>query len=306
MGYIIDNVKLLDVLTNYAKTLKTIHFFYFTNSFEIIFHNYNEVLINLDNEFICSAKLIIAADGINSYIRNRVNIPLIFKDIRYYRLSALVHTKKEHQCTFRCIVHDHGIIIFLPLQNLHLSYVFWILSSYEIKKYLNTKNMNQHIFNVELIRFYDVLGKTILCQDDEVIQVFPIRIQYACDIIKHRLILLGQSAYVACPFVFWNINIELMDVILLFNYLREGQKTNKDIGCYSYLQLYSNYRKHSRNKFIVHIAHILSNSCYDKGWIRYVLCAFDYLTKIIPNSDEYILKYIMGLNDVPNCLFRKK
>ncbi|URJ30988.1 FAD-dependent monooxygenase [Blochmannia endosymbiont of Camponotus sp.] len=303
LGYIIDDCLIYQALVNRARQLRNI-IFIDSNSPNTISYHEDFALITVNNNYILKAKLVIGADGVDSLIRKNTNIALLFKDTKYYGLTTSICTEQSHKNTLRFIIHNDGLLILLPLKNTHLSVVFWLLPPHAAKKYLYVSNPAQRI-NYDLIKICNILGQCII-HDNTKHKIFIPRIQYAHNFIKHRLILLGKSAYLACPLFFQNINLELMDTAILLNYLKKLRKNNKDIGRYDYLKCYERSIKYRITKNLINIPYI-HMLLHDKNYfLEYVQYFIFYLINTIPNSKIRILRYIMGLDDLPKWLLRDR
>ncbi len=59
-----------------------------------------------------TARLVIAADGANSWLRNKADIPLTFWDYRHHALVATIRTEEPHGAVARQVFHGEGILAF--------------------------------------------------------------------------------------------------------------------------------------------------------------------------------------------------
>lgn len=64
-----------------------------------------------------TARLVVGADGANSWLRNKADIPLTFWDYRHHALVATIRTEEPHGGVARQIFHNDGILAFLPLSD---------------------------------------------------------------------------------------------------------------------------------------------------------------------------------------------
>ena len=74
-----------------------------------------------------TARLVVGADGANSWLRNKADIPLTFWDYRHHALVATIRTEEPHGGVARQIFHNDGILAFLPLSEPHLCSIVWSL-----------------------------------------------------------------------------------------------------------------------------------------------------------------------------------
>ncbi len=68
-----------------------------------------------------TARLVIGADGANSWLRNKADIPLTFWDYQHHALVATIRTEKPRDTGERQVFHGEGILAFLPLSDPHLT-----------------------------------------------------------------------------------------------------------------------------------------------------------------------------------------
>lgn len=74
-----------------------------------------------------TARLVVGADGANSWLRNKADIPLTFWDYNHHALVATIRTDEPHQAIARQVFHDESILAFLPLADPHLCSIVWSL-----------------------------------------------------------------------------------------------------------------------------------------------------------------------------------
>ncbi|URJ23548.1 FAD-dependent monooxygenase [Blochmannia endosymbiont of Camponotus sp. C-003] len=301
LGYIIDKHLIYQALIDRAQQLKNITFI---SSYVPESINYHEdaAFITIANNYTFKAKLVIGADGINSWVRNAANLSIIFRDNKYYGLTTIIQTEKTHNSILRYIVHNDGLVMLLPLKNMHLSVVFWLLPPYAAKKYLYVSDADQSI-NEALIKICNILGLCIMC-DNKKYNISLLRMQYTHKCTNHRLVLLGNAAHTMCPLFFQNINSELIDAAILLHYLKNLKESNKDIGYYSYLKYYEHNRKHRIIKDFMYMPHMYMFLHNKNNLVKYIQCFIYYLINTVPNLKMHILHRIMGLNNMPEWLLK--
>ena len=75
----------------------------------------NETFLTLKDGSMLTARLVIGADGANSWLRNKADIPLTFWDYQHHALVATIRTEEPHDAVARQVFHGEGILAFLPL-----------------------------------------------------------------------------------------------------------------------------------------------------------------------------------------------
>ncbi len=98
----------------------------------------------------------IGADGANSWLRNKADIPLTFWDYHHHALVATIRTEEAHGAVARQAFHGEGILAFLPLSDPHLCSIVWSLSPEEAQR---MQQASEERFNQTLnIAFDNRLG----------------------------------------------------------------------------------------------------------------------------------------------------
>ncbi len=87
----------------------------------------NGAFLTLDNGEMLSAKLVVGADGANSWVRNQMKMPLTSKDYQHTALVCNVKTTEKHGKTARQIFAEDSIFAFLPMADEHLCSIVWSL-----------------------------------------------------------------------------------------------------------------------------------------------------------------------------------
>lgn len=305
LGYVVDYHILQHELINHLKTLNTITFLGTLDLLKTIVYHQNEVIVTLNNNATCVVKLVIGADGANSWIRKNAGIPLIFEDSQYYGSTTVVYTEKKHKNIIRYIVCRDKTVILFPLLDSHLSFAFWLLPDRVYHQRYIYKFRYNNPYDRDLSCIRNILGNVTLL-NNETMNIFPLRTQYTYDFVKHRLILLGEAAYVRiCPLVFHNINTEFLDAVILCDYLIQLQKYNKDIGHCFYLKPYYG---NTANTIFQIITKAIPYTCIyqNSNLLEYTQFIVFYLLKLLPSYKNYILRYIMGLDNVPPFLLKNK
>jgi 2-octaprenylphenol hydroxylase len=57
----------------------------------------NEAFLSLQDGSMLTARLVVGADGANSWLRNKADIPLTFWDYHHHALVATIRTEEPHR-----------------------------------------------------------------------------------------------------------------------------------------------------------------------------------------------------------------
>ncbi|MCM2776021.1 FAD-dependent 2-octaprenylphenol hydroxylase, partial [Escherichia coli] len=187
----------------------------------------NETFLTLKDGRMLTARLVIGADGANSWLRNKADIPLTFWDYQHHALVATIRTEEPHDAVARQVFHGEGILAFLPLSDPHLCSIVWSLSPEEAQR---MQQASEDEFNRALnIAFDNRLG---LCKVESARQVFPLTGRYARQFAAHRLALVGDAAHTIHPLAGQGVNLGFMDAAELIAELKRLHRQGKDIGQY--------------------------------------------------------------------------
>ena len=257
----------------------------------------NETFLTLKDGSMLTARLVIGADGANSWLRNKADIPLTFWDYQHHALVATIRTEEPHDAVARQVFHGEGILAFLPLSDPHLCSIVWSLSPEEAQR---MQQASEDEFNRALnIAFDNRLG---LCKVESARQVFPLTGRYARQFAAHRLVLVGDAAHTIHPLAGQGVNLGFMDAAELIAELKRLHRQGKDIGQYIYLRRYERSRKHSAALMLAGMQgfrDLFSDTNPAKKLLRDIGLK---LADTLPGVKPQLIRQAMGLNDLPEWL----
>lgn len=296
LGHIIENSVIQQELWRHADQVDDVTLFSSAALRQVVWGE-NKVFITLDDGRMLTARLVVAADGAHSWLRQHADIPLTFWDYQHHALVATIRTELPHGNIARQAFHGDGILAFLPLIDSHLSSIVWSLSP-EVAQ----QRLSQPVdtFNVALSMYFSLaLG---LCELQDERQTFPLTGRYARNFAAHRLVLVGDAAHTVHPLAGQGVNLGFMDVAVLLGELQSLQKSGKDTGHYPYLRRYERSRKHSAALMLAQMQgfrELFAGHHPVKKWIR---SAGLWLADTLPDVKLRFVQQIMGLNDMPTWL----
>lgn len=257
----------------------------------------NEAFLTLKDGAMLTARLVIGADGANSWLRNKADIPLTFWDYRHHALVATIRTEEAHGAVARQAFHGEGILAFLPLSDPHLCSIVWSLAPHEAER---MQQASDEQFNQALnIAFDNRLG---LCRVESERQVYPLTGRYARQFAAHRLALVGDAAHTIHPLAGQGVNLGFMDAAELVDELKRLHRQGKDIGQYLYLRRYERSRKHSAALMLAGMQgfrELFAGTHPAKKLLRDMGLK---LADTLPGVKPQLLRQAMGLNDLPEWL----
>ncbi|WP_142502656.1 FAD-dependent 2-octaprenylphenol hydroxylase [Klebsiella sp. 2680] len=257
----------------------------------------NEAFLSLQDGSMLTARLVIGADGANSWLRNNADIPLTYWDYQHHALVATIRTEAPHEAIARQAFHGEGILAFLPLSDPHLCSIVWSLSPEAAKR---MQQAEAPAFNQALnIAFDNRLG---LCAVESERQVFQLTGRYARQFAAHRLALVGDAAHTIHPLAGQGVNLGFMDAAELIDELKRLHAQGKDIGQHLYLRRYERRRKHSAALMLAGMQgfrEMFSGSHPAKKLLRDIGLK---LADTLPGVKPQLIRQAMGLNDLPAWL----
>lgn len=183
------------------------------------------------------ARLLIAADGAGSVVRELAGIATSGRDYGQCGLVANVRTAVPHERTAWQRFLASGPLAFLPLADGGSSIV-WSVPAEESRRLLA---LPEEAFGRELaVAAGGVLGTVSL---DSKRASFPLRRQLAARYHSGRVALVGDAAHVVHPLAGQGLNLGLLDVAALADLLDRARARRIDAGGEDVLSAYARWRQ---------------------------------------------------------------
>ena len=237
LGYVIENKKFSKILINQLKKFKNTKVKYDFNLIDIKHNDRNSKAFS--NNTVINAKIIIAADGKNSKIKEMVGNKTYKKN---YNESALVlnffHEKKLNNTAYE-IFYKTGPLAILPMKSskgFFQSTIIWSNDDKFLKKLKNSENIFIKSFMEEKIG--KVVGRITKINSS---QIFSLSAHINDSFINKRLIYIGDAAHSIHPIAGQGWNLGVNDVKNLYELCKNRKK---DIGNDLFCQMYNNKTYH--------------------------------------------------------------
>jgi 2-octaprenyl-6-methoxyphenol hydroxylase len=183
------------------------------------------------------ARLLVAADGKRSRLREQAGIKCVSWSYPQHGIVATVaHSKPHHG---KAVQHflPSGPFAILPLKG-NRSSIVW---SEEKARAAEIMAGDETSFLAELgLRFGDHLGSIELAGPR---QSFPLDLQIARSYVSDRLVLIGDAAHAVHPLAGQGLNIGMRDVAALTEIIVEGARLGFDICSPVLLERYERWRR---------------------------------------------------------------
>ncbi len=200
--------------------------------------NYNVVISN-DEGVELKSKLVIGADGANSWLRQQANIEITSWAYEQTAVVTTVKTTKHPDYTCWQQFMPTGPLAFLPLKE-NYSSIVWSTTAQHAEQLVS---MDETSFNQQLEEtFGTVLGNIEVYSARG---AFPLRLRHAKQYVKPALALIGDAAHTVHPLAGQGVNLGFLDADLLAKELINAIEQGKNPGSYSVLRKYERGRKAS-------------------------------------------------------------
>ena len=237
LGYIVENrvtqLALLDRLAAFENieliapaTIKQINYQYS-----------GQTQLQLADGSEIQAKVLVAADGGNSRVRQAVGLGVTSWDYKQHAMVIYIETEYGQQdITWQRFVPT-GPQAFLPLTGNYGSIV-WYNTPDEVRR-LKTLS-NESLIDELTATFPDCLGKV-----KQVLGVasFPLKRQHAQEYVKAGVALVGDAAHMINPLAGQGVNIGLLDAAALAEVLVEAHVSGENIADMAVLKRYEKMRR---------------------------------------------------------------
>lgn len=193
--------------------------------------------ISLEDGRVLSAKLLVAADGGQSRVRQAVGLGVTSWDYNQHALVIYIETEYSQQdITWQRFVPS-GPQAFLPLPG-HYGSIVWYQSPDEVSR---LKALSPEVLKAELMAAFPIeLGevKQVLATAS-----FPLKRQHAQAYVKPGVVLVGDAAHMINPLAGQGVNIGLLDAAALGEVLVDAVKQGFDYGELKVLKQYEKMRR---------------------------------------------------------------
>jgi 2-polyprenylphenol 6-hydroxylase len=182
-------------------------------------------IIRLADGSELKTKLVIGADGANSFVREQAFIDYDILDYQQAGLTCAIRTTQPHQYVARQIFHPTGPLAFLPMASLnheqaeHWISIVWTLPDDYADEYagLNDTDFCQLLTRESHHMLGEVLEATPRAK-------FPLKARAAQRYVKDGLALIGDAAHVIHPLAGQGVNIGCLDAAVLCDVLLKDKK----------------------------------------------------------------------------------
>lgn len=183
-----------------------------------------------------TARLVVAADGADSPVREAAGIDVQRVDYRQSAVVSAVTTERAHAYTAYERFTDAGPLALLPAAAEHCA-VVWTVAADQVETVLGWDDETfrarlQECFGERLGRF-ERIGRR---------RAYPLSLTRVREHVRPRLAVIGNAAHTMHPVAGQGFNLGLRDVAALAEILSEGAAAGADIGEAGLLRRYADWR----------------------------------------------------------------
>ncbi|MGJ0483412.1 MAG: UbiH/UbiF/VisC/COQ6 family ubiquinone biosynthesis hydroxylase [Methylomicrobium sp.] len=244
LGYIVENRVTQLALLDRLQTFDNVKVIYRINVNKIHYEPGEASELELADGQLLSAKVLVAADGGQSRVRQTVGLGVTGWDYQQHALVIYVETAYGQQdITWQRFVPS-GPQAFLPLTG-HYGSIVWYNSPDQVSrlKELSDSDLLDELHNA----FPDCLG-----QINKVLgrASFPLKRQHAQNYVKPGVALVGDAAHMINPLAGQGVNIGLLDAAALIEVLLDAHKNGENIADVTVLKRYEKMRRNENLKMM--------------------------------------------------------
>ncbi|MCF6115478.1 ubiquinone biosynthesis hydroxylase [Mesorhizobium muleiense] len=260
------------------------------------------ITVHLADGATLKARLLIAADGVNSKLRDMAGI----KTVKWhYGQSGIVCTV-AHERPHNGRAEEHflpaGPFATLPLKSdkdgTHRSSIVWVERSEDAEKLVDGDDL---VFEHELEQRFGLKLGEIRVADRP--RAWPLGLTIARDFVAPRIALAGDAAHGIHPIAGQGLNLGFKDVAALAEVVVEADRLGQDVGALDVLERYQQWRRFDTLQMGITtdvLNRLFSN---DIGPLRAVRDIGLGLVERMPRLKDFFIRQASGLSgDTPKLL----
>ncbi len=293
-GAMVENAKLLAALTDKAKAAGVT---LLSTPITGFVRDGGSITGLLPEGETISARLLVAADGARSRLREAAGIQTVGWDYGQSGIVCTVKHERDHEGRAEEHFLPAGPFAMLPLRDNHTSIV-WTERAERAERLCALPKM---LFQDELeSRFGHKLGAIEVIDTPK---AYPLRLQIARAFVQERFALLADAAHFMHPIAGQGLNYGLKDVAALTEVIADTARLGLDIGSLDTLQRYERWRRFDTVAMGVvtdGINRLFSNN---SDALRMVRDAGLGLVERMPGLKSFFIRNAAGLmGDVPKLM----
>ncbi|MDG2141250.1 MAG: UbiH/UbiF/VisC/COQ6 family ubiquinone biosynthesis hydroxylase [Gammaproteobacteria bacterium] len=296
LGVIVENSLLLSALTKALAKETNIDFLFPYSIAELVETKSNVKLKTTDGIEI-TTKLVIAADGSNSKIRDLAGFSIREWDYDHHAIVTTVKTQQAHGKVALQRFIETGPLAFLPLlmnsEDEDQNYCSIVWSA--------TPERANELMGLDNAEFCKDLNQSIECRFGEIISCaerycFPLKQRHALEYAKGKIVLAGDAAHSIHPLAGQGVNLGFLDAVALVSEVSDGLDAGREIFDPVVLNRYQRKRQtHNLSTMwlMEGFKRLFAENALSVRWLRNLgMNGLDSL----PAAKNYLARRAMGIN----------
>ena len=244
-----------------------------------------------EEQLSLQAKLVIAADGRDSFCRKALGIGASEHDYDQVAIVTTVQTSKPHNHVGFERFSSLGPLALLPLPGEYRRSVVWPVKKGTEGEWLGDEN-DQHFLDALQQTYGDRAGKF---QKTGKRFSFPLSQVLAEKQAVGRVVLMGNAAHTIHPVAGQGFNLCMRDAYVLVRYLKEQIEKNADVGDAKVLQDYEKSRLTDQKRVIKFCDSVVRGFSNQNPVLKFIRNSGLIAFETIPGFKPLVASYAMGL-----------
>lgn len=283
LGHIVANEALIKTLLDRAHALPSFTLLCPAQLDALIISD-ETIKLKLADGSSLTTKLLVGADGAQSWVRKTLNIPLSESAYDHTAIVATVKTSRPHQSIARQRFRENGPIAFLPLHDPHHCSIVWSTLPEEAEELMQCD--------------HETLGKKIAATIDNELGMivvmdkpisYPLTMRHASHYVHPRVALIGDAAHTIHPLAGQGMNLGILDAACLSEVVVDNFRAQRDIGLIQNLRRYERWRRGDNQLMIDAMAFFKEGFAVQRGFLR----QFRDLALCVTNRNRWLRRIFM-------------
>ena len=233
--------------------------------FKVLADGVSTRLMLEDQTLECRARLLVAADGAQSSVRDQLGIHSTRRDYGQTAVIANVTAERGHENVAYERFTDSGPLALLPMTGQRCALV-WTVRSDQSDDVLGLDDAQflsrlQERFGYRLGRFVKVGQR----------HIYPLQLLQARESIRPRMALIGNAVHTLHPVAGQGFNLGLRDVAALAEVVMDARRKGLDIGDNTVLARYADWRQTDQRRVVAFtdgMIRLFGHSLPPVAWLR--------------------------------------
>ena len=218
-----------------------------------------------DQTLECSTRLLVAADGAQSSVRDQLGIHSTRRDYGQTAVIANVTAERGHENVAYERFTDSGPLALLPMTGQRCALV-WTVRSDQSDDVLGLDDAQflsrlQERFGYRLGRFVKVGQR----------HAYPLQLLQSRESVRPRMALIGNAVHTLHPVAGQGFNLGLRDVAALAEVVMDARRKGLDIGDHTVLARYADWRQTDQRRVVAFtdgMVRLFGHSLPPVAWLR--------------------------------------